>query len=138
MRNIVNEDDFMYYMQDIERHYFGGRYNYLELLDNEMVPFKFKSIISKYLKEQVGLETTLESHIYYLEKDTFDYEIYKQLKCRVRVSQYKDPNKRDKGFKEKLYSITEFVRIPKEEKEEMGIIVRELVISKLALFGFSV
>ncbi len=138
MRNIVNEDDFKYYMQDIERHYFGGRYNYLELLDNEMVPFKFKSIISKYLKEQVGLETTLESHIYYLEKDTFDYEIYKQLKCRVRVSQYKDPNKRDKGFKEKLYSITEFVRIPKEEKEEMGIIVRELVISKLALFGFSV
>ena len=102
MRNIVNEDDFKYYMQDIERHYFGGRYNYLELLDNEMVPFKFKSIISKYLKEQVGLETTLESHIYYLEKDTFDYEIYKQLKCRVRVSQYKDPNKRDKGFKEKL------------------------------------
>ncbi len=138
MRNIVNEDDFKYYMQDIERHYFGGRYNYLELLDNEMVPFKFKSIITKYLKEQVGLETTLESHIYYLEKDTFDYEIYKQLRCRVRVSQYKDPNKRDKGFKEKLYSITEFVRIPKEEKEEMGIIVRELVISKLALFGFSV
>ena len=138
MRNIVNEDDFKYYMQDIERHYFGGRYNYLELLDNEMVPFKFKSIITKYLKEQVGLETTLESHIYYLEKDTFDYEIYKQLRCRVRVSQYKDPNKRDKGFKEKLYAITEFVRIPKEEKEEMGIIVRELVISKLALFGFSV
>ncbi|WP_034452240.1 hypothetical protein [Butyrivibrio sp. AE2032] len=138
MRNIVNEDDFKYYMQDIERHYFGGRYNYLELLDNEMVPFKFKSIITKYLKEQVGLETTLESHIYYLEKDTFDYEIYKQLRCRVRVSQYKDPNKRDKGFKEKLYSITEFVSIPKEEKEEMGIIVRELVISKLALFGFSV
>ena len=138
MRNIVNENDFKYYMQDIERHYFGCRYSYNDLVNNEMVPFKFKSIITKYIKDQVDLDTTLESHLYHLDKDSFDYEIYKQLKSRVRVSQYKDPLKKEKGFKEKLYNITEFVRIPVEEKEDMGILVRELVVSKLALFGFSV
>lgn len=138
MNNIVNENDFKYYMQDIERNYFGARYSYNELVANEMVPFKFKTIITKYFKEEVDLSTTLESHIYYMDKDSFEYEIYKQLKTRVRVSLYKDSSKKEKGFKEKIYTITEFVRIPKEEKEELGIIVRELVVSKLALFAFSV
>ncbi len=138
MRDIVNENDFKYYMQDIERHYFGCRYSYNELTANEMVPFKFKTIITKYFKDLIDPDTTLESHLYYMDKDSFDYEIYKQLKSRIRVSQYKDPSKREKGFKEKIYTITEFVRIPVKEKEEKGIIVRELVISKLALFGFSV
>ena len=63
MNNIVNEDDFKYYMQDIERNYFGARFNYNELLNNELIPFKFKTIISKYLKDDVDLSTTLESHL---------------------------------------------------------------------------
>lgn len=138
MNNIVNEDDFKYYMQDIERHYFGCRYNYNELLGNEMVPFKFKTIISKHMKDDVDLDTTLESHLYYLTDDTFDYEIYKQLKGRVRVSEYKNPLAREKGFREKVYTIPELVRISKDSKEERGIIVRELIISKLALFAFPV
>ena len=138
MNNIVNEDDFKYYMQDIERHYFGGRYNYNEMVSNEMVPFKFKSIITKYMKEEVDLNTTLESHIYFMKSEGFDYEIYKQLRTRVRVSLYKNPDNREKGFKEKIFPITEFVRISPEEKEKMGIIVRELIVSKLALFAFSV
>ncbi len=138
MNNIVNEDDFKYYMQDIERHYFGCRYNYNELLGNEMIPFKFKTIISKHMKDDVDLNTTLESHLYYLTDDNFDYEIYKQLKGRVRVSEYKNPLAREKGFKEKVYTIPELVRISKESKEDRGMIIRELIISKLALFAFPV
>ncbi len=138
MNNIVNEDDFKYYMQDIERNYFGARYNYNELLNNEMVPFKFKTIITKYLKDDLDLSTTLESHLFYIVPETFDYKVYRQLKSRVRVSQYKNPKNRDKGFKEKVYTIEQLARIPAEEKEEQGIIIRELIISKLALFGFQV
>ena len=138
MQNIVNEDDFKYYMQDIERYYFGARYNYNELLNNEMVPFKFKTIISKYIKDEVDLDTSLESHLYYIEKDSFDYKIYRQLRLRIRTSQYKDPLNHEKGFKEKVYTIEQLVKMNKDEKEEKGIIIRELIISKLALFGFSV
>ena len=138
MNNIVNENDFKYYMQDIERHYFGARYNYQELLNNEMVPFKFKTIITKYLKDEVDYDTTLESHLYHLTKDGFDYKIFKQLKGRVRVSQYKDPSRKEKGFKEKIYTIEQISKISPEEKESMGMIIRELIVSKLALFGFSV
>ncbi|MBQ6417023.1 MAG: hypothetical protein IJJ65_12330 [Butyrivibrio sp.] len=138
MQNIVNEDDFKYYMQDIERYYFGARYNYNELLNNEMVPFKFKTIISKYIKDEVDLDTSLESHLYYIEKDSFDYKLYRQLRLRIRTSQYKDPLNHEKGFKEKVYTIEQLVKMNKNEKEEKGIIIRELIISKLALFGFSV
>ena len=41
------------------------------------------------------------------------------------------------GFKEKVYTIEQLVKLDKEEKEKLGIIVRELIFSKLALFGFS-
>ena len=137
MNNIVNENDFKYYMQDIERYYFGARYSYSELLNNEMVPFKYKTIITKYLKDEVDYGTTLESHLYYMNTEGFDYRIYKQLRSRVRTSMYKDPEKREKGFKEKVYAIEQLVKLDKEEKEKLGIIVRELIFSKLALFGFS-
>ncbi len=137
MNNIVNANDFKYYMQDIERYYFGARYSYSELLNNEMVPFKYKTIITKYLKDEVDYETTLESHLYYMNTEGFDYRIYKQLRSRVRTSMYKDPEKREKGFKEKVYTIEQLVKLDKEEKEKLGIIVRELIFSKLALFGFS-
>ena len=139
MNNIVNEDDFKYYMQDIERYYFGARYNYNELLNNEMVPFKFKSIITKYFKDEVDIDsTTLESHFYYMNKEGFDYKVYKQLRTRVRTSIYKNKDKKDKGFKEKLYTIEQLVKISPEEKEEQGMLIREVVVSKLALFGFQI
>ncbi len=138
MNNIVNDDDFKYCMQDLERNYFGARYSYDELLKNEMVPFKFKTIIMKYIKEDVDMDVTLESHFYYMTKETYDYRVYKQLRSRIRVSQYKDMKKPEKGYKEKVYTIESLVKITPEEKEQMGIIVRELIISKLALFGFSI
>ncbi len=138
MNSIVNENDFKYYMQDIERYYFGARYSYSELLNNEMVPFKFKTIITKYLKDYVDYDTTLESHLYYIKMDSFDYKIYRQLRSRVRTTLYKKAQNPDKGFTEKLYTIEELARISPEEKERKGIIVRELVISKLAMFAFTV
>ncbi len=138
MNNIVNENDFKYYMQDIERYYFGARYSYSELLSNEMVPFKFKTIITKYIKDDVDYETTLESHFYYMNRESFDYSIYKQLKARIRVNQYKKSDRPENGFREKLYTIEELTSIAPEDKEKMGMIIREIVLSKLAMFAFSV
>ena len=138
MNNIVNEDDFKYYMQDIERYYFGARYDYNELIANELVPFKFKSVITKYFKDDIDFDTTLESHLYYIGKDTYDYKVYKQLRARIRTSVYKNPERKDKGFKEKVYKIEELAKISPEEKEKLGLIVREIIISKLALWGFQI
>lgn len=138
MNTIINEDDFKYYMQDIERYYFGARYNYNELISNEIVPFKFKTVITKYFKDDIDFSTALESHIYHLSKDTYDYKVYKQLRTRIRTSVYKDPDRKEKGFKEKVYKIEEIVKISPKEKERLGMLVREIIISKLGLWGFQV
>ena len=138
MNNIVNENDFKYYMQDIERYYFGCRYSYQDILDNEVAPFKYKTIITKYLKDDIDYDTTLESHLYYMTNENFDYRIYKQLKSRVRVMQYKNPQNTDKGYREKVYTIEQLVKIPAKEKEEKGFVISELIFSKLALLAFSV
>ena len=90
MNSIVNENDFKYYMQDIERHYIGCRYSYEEILNNEMVPFKFKTIISRYLKTEVSYETTLESHFYYLTRDTEDYQIFRTTRKTVSIRKRAD------------------------------------------------
>ena len=125
-------------MQDIERYYFGARYSYNDILNNEMAPFKFKRVISKYLTDNLDDNTTLESHLYFLTKEDFEYSVYRQLRARIRTSLYKVEGTNEKGYKEKIYKIEELASLSKEEKEKKGIIVRELIVSKLALFAFSI
>ncbi len=136
MYNIVNEDDFKYTMQDTSRYYFGARMSYGEILNNEMAPFKFKTIIERYLIKDLDPNTALESHLYYLDENSFEFRVYKQLKARVRVSQLKKGSQ--DHYCEKLYTMNELAAFSKEEKEKAGMIIRELVLSKLALFAFTV
>lgn len=136
MYNISNEDDFKYVMQDVSRYYFGARMNYEEIINNDMAPFKFKTILERYILRDVERNTTLESGLYYMNEESPEYKVLKQLKARIRVSQLKS-GKTDR-YQEKLYSVNELIDIVPEEKEKKGMIIRELVISKLALFAFTV
>ena len=133
--NIVNEDDFKYTMQDVSRYYLGARLSYKEILEDEMAPFKFKTIVERYIIKDIDAGTTLESHLYHLTDEDFEWRVYKQLKSKVRVSQLK------KGsvdhYQEKVYTMDQLAAISSEEKEKSGMIVRELIISKLALLAFS-
>ena len=61
---VNHEEDFKYFMQDMEKIYLGARYSYQELMGNELVPFKFRTIIERYLTRELDQETTLESHFY--------------------------------------------------------------------------
>ncbi|WP_026523685.1 hypothetical protein [Butyrivibrio sp. MB2005] len=136
MYNISNEDDFKYVMQDVSRYYFGARMNYAEIIENDMAPFKLKTILERYILRDIERDTTLESGLYYMNEESPEYKVFKQLKARIRVSQLKK-GKSDR-YQEKLYSVNELVDIAPEEKEKKGMIIRELVISKLALFAFTV
>ena len=74
------DNDFKYYMQDTGRLYFGARYSYAELMEHEMVPFKFKSIIEHYIMKDTEPDTTLESQFYYMTPEMFSCKTYMQLK----------------------------------------------------------
>ena len=135
---INHEEDFKYSMQDMERDYFGARYTYQELMQNELVPFKFKTIIERYLVRDIDRDTSLESHFYHMTKENPEYRVYRQLKARVRVTQIKNRKSSQTEYTEKVYTLEQLTALSQEEKMEKGIAIREIILSKLALFAFAV
>ena len=135
---INHEEDFKYCMQDMERDYFGARYTYQELMQNELVPFKFKTIIERYLVRDIDRDTSLESHFYHMTKENPEYRVYRQLKARVRVTQIKNRKSGQTEYTEKVYTLEQLTALSQEKKLEKGIAIREIILSKLALFAFAV
>ena len=135
-------EDFKYVMLDTAFLYLGAKYSYAELIENEEVPFKLRSVFERYIIPEMDPETTLESHFYHMESKEFSYKTYRQLKIKIKVSRLVEK----KGFLglgqpkrvyvSEIIPLDKFVAIPKEQKERDGFLIQEIVISKLALMGF--
>ena len=95
-----------------------------------------------YLSKDTELTTTLESQFYYLTPKDFSYKIFEQLKAKVKISQLVVKKslfgKEKTVYEEKIVTLKEFCNINLAVKKATGVIVREIVISKLALMSFSV
>ncbi len=133
-------EDFKYAIADLSRIYFGARYSYRELTASEDVSFKLRMIFRTWMLKEVDEDTTLESHLFYLEKDTMSYEVFHQLGARVRVSYpvYKNRmGKQEKIYQEKILFLSELCSLSPQEKQKRGFLIRELQISKLRLMQFS-
>lgn len=65
--------DYKYFMQDTGNVYLGAKLSYAEILRDEMVNFKYKSIVEHYIFKDTDPETTLESHLYYMTKKSFSF-----------------------------------------------------------------
>lgn len=138
----MQDNDFKYVMMDVGNLYLGARFSFDELLSQEMVPFKFKTIITHYILKEADRETTLESQFYYMEKGTFLYDVFTQLKTRVKINVQEEKKslfgRTSMCYTEKMISLKEFVEINLARKKASGVIVREVVISKLGMMTFSV
>lgn len=134
--------DYKYVMQDAGNLYLGAKYTYAELLANEDVPFKLKSIIHRYISPELDEETSLESHFYYLNEEGFVYQVCRQLKIKIKYSELVEKKtlfgKQKQVYQTKVLKLEKFAAIPPEKKEEMGIIIQEIGMSKMALMVFSV
>ena len=140
---MMRDNDFKYVMMDVGNIYLGARFSFGELLSEEQVPFKLKAVINHYILKEAALENTLESQFYYLEKGTFLYDVFSQLKTRVKINIRKERRtlltRREKQqYQEKIVSLRELAEMELPEKKASGVIVREIVISKLGLMSFSV
>lgn len=142
MERDYQDNDFKYFMQDTGTLYFGARYSYREIMENEMVNFKFKTIIEHYISKDTDMSTTLESHLYYLTEDAFSYRTYKQLKAKVKISVLEEKKslfgKTRIGYTNKVMKLDEFVTWNLAQKKKQGVMIQELILSKLALMGFVV
>lgn len=134
--------DYKYFMQDSGTLYFGARFSYQEIMEEEMANFKFKSIIEHYIAKDTDLSTTLESHLYYLTPEQFSYRTYEQLKARVKISVLEERRnllgRKKTGYRTRVVHLDEFAGWNLAQKKKMGIVIQELIISKLALMAFSV
>lgn len=142
MKAALQDNDFKYVMMDAGNIYLGARFSYEELLSQEMVPFKLKTILNRYILKEANPETTLESEFYYMEKDTFLYDTFSQLKVKVKVNVRVEKKsllgKTSWQYGEKILKLKELTEINLAKKKASGMIVREIIISKLGLMTFSV
>ena len=134
--------DFKYFMQDTGSLYLGAKYTYQEILEDEMVTFKFKSIVEHYIMKDTDPETTLESQLYYMTPEQFSYKTYTQLKARVKVSLLVVKRgllgRGGVKYENKVMKLDEFTGMNLAQKKKSGIVVQELILSKLSLMAFSV
>ncbi len=136
------DNDFKYVMADMENIYLGARFTFGELLLQEMVPFKLKTIINQYILKEADPDTTLESQFYYMSAGTFLYDTFCQLRVRVKVNvQVEKRTLSGAGrlrYVERVFKLKELADINLAKKKASGMIIREIMISKLGLLTFSV
>lgn len=135
-------EDFKYMLQDVNRIYIGAKYTYRELMENPDTAFKFKSVIEHYLLKETDPDTSLESDFYYMKPESFSYRTYEQLKVKIKISILTDRQGKhgntEQVYREQTISLQEFAAIPLAHKKRDGIVVQELILSKLALISFVV
>lgn len=134
-------EDYKYVLQDAGNLSLGAKYSYEELQHEEDVPFKFKVIAERYLSKDISPDTTLESQIYYMKPEGFAYECLLQLKTKVKCSVLKE-KKSLFGGKKRVYTtqiipLKDFVEKELSWKKEHGVLLQELMFSKMALMMFS-
>ena len=141
-QNLTQDKDFKYVMQDMGAVYLGARYSYAELLEEEMIAFKLKTIISRYILKDVDSSTTLESHFYYMTADSFAYQTFLELKVKVKVSLPEEKKsltgKERICYKDKVYALKDLAELNLARKKQMGMIIREIIVSKLGVMSFSI
>lgn len=136
-------EDYKYVMQDTGNLYLGAKYTYEELIENEDVTFKMRTILRKFILGEMDMDpaTTLESHFYFLEPKGFVFEVCKQLKIRVKFAEVVEKKtlfgKKKEVYETKMLKIEKFAEMTPAEKEKRGVIVQEIAINKLAMMAFN-
>jgi len=137
-KKIVYEEN-KYCIQDVSTLYIGTKYTLAEVVEAEDIPFKFRLLVERDILPKADGEDTLETHLYYLNPSDFLVKIYDQLKAKVKVNVIEERKtlfgKRKKEYVTRVLSVKKLTEISLWEKQKNGIVVQELLLSKLALLA---
>lgn len=137
-----DNQDYKYVMQDAGTIYLGAKFSYEEIMEHADITFKIKAIIEHYLTKEIAMETSLESHFYYMDPKSFSARTYEQLKVKIKVSERQKKKglfgKEKTVYTDKLYKMQEFTALSVEEKKKKGILIQEIAFPKMALMMFPV
>ena len=127
-------------MQDVGNLYIGSKYTLEELINEENILFKFRLVVERYILPEADLQDTLETHLYYLDARSFLVRIYKQLKAKVKINIIEEKKSLTGGTRKRyttlVCTVEQLAAMSPQEKEEKGVVVQELIVSKLALMTF--
>ncbi len=139
---MLDYQDYRYILQDTGTLFVGAKFSFGDIAKEEEIPFKFRSIVMRHLLNEVDNDDTFESVFYYMKPDGYLYEVFLQLRTKIKVSQLTAVKgmfgKTKWVYKEHIYKLKEFASMSKEEKERLGIVVQEIQCSKLGIMTFSV
>lgn len=139
---MMDYQDYRYIIQDTGTLFVGAKFTFGDIAKEEEIPFKFRSIIMRHAFPEVDKEDTFESVFYYMKQEGYLYEMFLQLRTKVKVSQLTKVKRMfgrtEEVYKEHIYKLSELAAISAEEKQRRGILIQEVQYSKLAIMTFSV
>lgn len=137
----MDYQDYKYVIQDTGKLYIGAKYTLDEIAKEQEIPFKFRSVVMRHIMPEINKESTFESIFYYMQPEGYLYEMFLQLKTRVKVTRLTKVKglfgKLSYEHKEALYKLSELVLLSPEQKKALGISIQEIQCSKLAIMTFS-
>ena len=130
-------EEYKYVIDQMSSIEIGAKWTYDELIDNVDLSHKFRQVCRSLFEQEVDGGTTIESHLYYLEKDTESFRAYNKRKTKVTcmVPDTKRAPKEDGTpyFRPEVFPVEELVKVPAALKEQLGVRIQEIVISKVGL-----
>lgn len=139
---MIDYQDYRYILQDTGTLFLGARFSFGDIASEEEIPFKFRSIIMRYALSHVSKEDTFESIFYYMKPEGYLFEMFLQLRTRVKVSRLTEVKSLfgagSVAYKEHIYKLKDFAAMSVEEKEKLGVVIQEIQFSKLAIMTFSI
>ena len=142
MTDIGPGNDFKYIMQDLYRLYFGAKCSYREILESDETYTRFKALCRHYLITEVDQDTTLESHLYYMEPEDKAAEVYTGLGTRVKLSlptvKKGLMGREQRVFKEEIWKIEDLMALSAQQKQFRGIVISEVQIPKRKLREYTI
>lgn len=132
-------EDYKYIMQDTSNLYIGAKYTFEEIMKDDEIYFKFRLILQKYILPEVNIRDSIETHLYYLNKNSFLVKLYDHLKVRIKVNLIEEKRtllgKVKRKYVTKTLKIHELVQMSTADKERCGMVIQELKVSKLAIIS---
>lgn len=139
---MLEYQDYRYIIQDAGTLFVGAKFTFGDIAAEEEIPFKFRSIIMRHALSETDKEDTFESVFYHMKPEGYLYEMFLQLRTKVKVSQITQVKRMfgrtEEVYKEHMYKLADFAAMSAEKKQKMGVIVQEVQFSKLAIMTFSV
>lgn len=136
----MESNDYKHMIEDFSNIYLGGRLSYKEIMENEDIPFKLRAIFMHYMVAGIAEDTTLENHLFFIQKNSSAYMTYKKLKAKFILNVFydKDDGKIKAGYHIKEYDIDEVLGNDYLMKNKDVIFLQEVRIKKLRIMSVTV